>query len=315
MLAKEAGVALRMGLLGTGTWASGVHAPGLAVHPDVTLVGVWGRSHERARQVAAQAGTVAYASLDRLLDDVDAVAIAVPPDVQAALATEAVRRGRHLVLEKPIATSAQEATALRDAVEARGLASVVFFTRRFIPAFADWLDGAAAREWDHGRVELLSAALGTDTAYSRSAWRQQRGALWDLGPHALSVLRPVLGPVVAVSGVAGTRDLVQLTLEHTSGAISTVTSSLTVQPHTARTVHAFFGGSGSTLAPPDDTAGPDPYPEAYQAALDALLVQVRSGDPGHPCDIRLGFATVQVLVAAENALSTGQRRVLVQNVP
>ena len=69
------------------------------------LAGVWGRRFERAQQVAGQMDVTAYDDVGALLDDVDAVAFAVPPDVQATLATRAARAGKHLLLDKPIATT------------------------------------------------------------------------------------------------------------------------------------------------------------------------------------------------------------------
>ena len=68
---------------------------------------------------------------------------AVPPDVQAEIATRAAARGRHLLLEKPIATSVADALQLERAVADAGVASVVFFTRRFVPDTVAWLARAA----------------------------------------------------------------------------------------------------------------------------------------------------------------------------
>src|ERR1700754_2129745 len=123
---------MRFGLVGTGPWARIAHGPGLTAARDVDLVGVWGRSREKAETLATSLGVTAYDDYDALLADVDAVAFAVPPDVQAEAAMAAARAGKHRLLDKPVALTVDDARALRDAADAAGVASVVFFTDRFV---------------------------------------------------------------------------------------------------------------------------------------------------------------------------------------
>ncbi len=82
-------MAMRFGLLGTGYWAAHTQGVAIAAHPEAELVGVWGRAVSRAEQVAGGFGVKAFADLDELRDQVDAVAVALPPDVQAELAVRA----------------------------------------------------------------------------------------------------------------------------------------------------------------------------------------------------------------------------------
>src|ERR671939_536730 len=106
---------MRFGLVGTGPWAAMAHGPGLVSVDEVEFVGVWGRHLDRALPLAQQLGVRAYDDYAGLLRDVDAVAFTVPPDVQAVMATEAAKAGKHLLLEKPVATSVSAAHALADA--------------------------------------------------------------------------------------------------------------------------------------------------------------------------------------------------------
>src|SRR3954466_9381511 len=85
----ERGGGMRIGLLGTGPWARMAHAPARGAHPELDFAGVWGRRPEAAEELAAEHGTRAYADVDALLADVDAVAVALPPAVQAVLGTRA----------------------------------------------------------------------------------------------------------------------------------------------------------------------------------------------------------------------------------
>src|ERR687886_2436444 len=96
---------MRFGLVGTGPWAAMAHGPGLVSLDKVELVGVWGRHLDRAQPLAQELGARAYDDYAALLRDVDAVAFTVPPDVQAVMATEAAEAGKHLLPEKPLATS------------------------------------------------------------------------------------------------------------------------------------------------------------------------------------------------------------------
>src|SRR3954451_23581403 len=100
---------MRFGVLGTGFWAREIHAASLAEHPDAELVGVWGRDLAKAKALGAQFDVQGYDDLDALLTQVDAVSFAVPPDVQVPVAIHAAEGGKHLLLEKPIALTLEDA--------------------------------------------------------------------------------------------------------------------------------------------------------------------------------------------------------------
>lgn len=293
---------MRIGLLGTGPWAGKVHAPALAAHPGVDFTGVWGRRPEAAEALAKESGTKAYADVEALLADSDAVAIALPPDVQAELAVRAADAGCHLLLDKPVATSVAAARRVAEAAGRAGVASVVFFTLRFDPAVADWVRGrSVAGGWFTGRAEWLGALFseGADSPYAASPWRREKGALWDVGPHVLSVLLPVLGDVTgpeAVTAVRGPGDTAHLVLRHDGGASSTVTVSLTAPAAAAGRAVELRGVTGSSVLPDQREDGVT----VFRRAVDALLESARSGVP-HPCDVRFGVRVTEILAAAEAA--------------
>ena len=181
---------VRFGLVGTGYWARELHAVGVAGHPDAELAAVWGRDAGKAEAVAGPHGARAFAGsegYDDMLADVDAVVFAVPPDVQAPLALRAAEAGRHLLLEKPVALSAAAADEVAAAAERTGVASVVFFTERFVPEREAWLQERAAAGCLGGSATWLASLRTPDNPFADSAWRQEQGGLWDVGPHALSV--------------------------------------------------------------------------------------------------------------------------------
>ena len=292
---------MRFGVLGTGFWAHEVHAASLADHPDAELVGVWGRDLAKAKALGAHFEVPGYGDLDELLDRVDAVSFSLPPHVQAPLAIRAAEAGKHLLLEKPIALTLDDADRLVAAVRANGVASVVFFTFRFQQATQTWLQQAARTRLAGGAGSWLGSLAGSP--FDSSAWRKEHGALWDIGPHALSLFLPALGPVTAVQAGAGLRDTVHLVLHHASGAASTVSLSHTVAPMSSGVEFFVHGDAGRiTLLP---QAGPAAR-AAHSVAVEELTQAATTGGT-HPCDVGFGRQVVAVLAAAQRALDSGCR--------
>lgn len=286
------------GLVGTGYWAREVHAAGLAAHPDVDFVGVYGRDLDKANAAGAPHGVPGFDDLDALLDEVDALAFAVPPSVQGELAVRAAEAGKHLFLEKPIALDLAVADALVDAVDVRGLSSVVFFTARFVPAWESWLAETIASAPVGGRADWLSCQVGPDNPYAASVWRRENGALWDVGPHQLAQLIPALGPVVDVAGARGADDLVHLVLTHQGGATSRMSLGQNVPKAAVRVGVEFYGESGWRIQPDD----PRDLELAYARALDELLANIEAGETAHRCDVRFGREVVEVITRCEAVL-------------
>ena len=291
---------MRFGVLGTGFWADKVHAAALAEHPSAELVGVWGRDLAKAKAVGAQFDVPGFADVDELLSQVDAVSIALPPDVQVGLAERAAAAGKHLLLEKPVALNVADADRLVAAVRRAGVASVVFFTFRFTAATSTWLTPAARTTLAGGAGSWLGSR--DNTPFDASPWRDQHGALWDLGPHALSLLVPALGPVVSVQAGAGLRDTVHLVLTHESGAASTLSLSHTVSPMSSGNEFFVHGDAGRLVLLPEGSAAD----EAYPVAVDELIATAVSGGT-HPCGVEFGRDLVVVLAAAQRALDSGCR--------
>ena len=226
-----------------------MHAAALASHPQAWLVGVWGRDPAKAASLAAAFGAEAFGEFDALLDAVDAVAFSVPPQVQAELAPWAAEAGRHLLLEKPLALSPAAADRVIEAVARNGVASVVFFTERFVADREAWLDGLRADGRCLGAEATWLASLSTPgNPFAGSPWRRTEGALWDVGPHALAAVLPVLGPVSAVVGARGHDGIVQLVLTHESGATSTLHLSLTMPTAAIRFGLEFYRPDAGTPA-------------------------------------------------------------------
>lgn len=294
---------MRFGLVGTGFWARTAHAPAIAAAPGVTLDAVWGRDQVAASAVASQYDAIVHSDLDTFLSDVDAVAFAVAPDAQVPLAIRAAEAGKHLLLEKPVALSLEEADKLVSAVESAGVASVVCFTHRFSPEIRAWLADEHARGgwsgggWSGGAAVWLADALDPDSPFN-TPWRREKGALWDLGPHVVSMLWACLGPVLKVRATPGGQDVTHLTFRHESGASSTATVTLNAPPAAAGTDLFVWGEAGRSAMP----SGPLDVVPALSAAVSELAATAAGGPP-HPCDVRFAREVTRVLATAQSELN------------
>jgi len=287
-----------MGVVGTGYWAQVVHAAGVAAHPDVDLVGVWGRDLGKAQALADQHGVPAYDDFEALLPEVDLLTFAVPPQVQAELALRAAEAGKHLLLEKPVATDLAAADRLVEAVERSAVSTVVFFTYRFVPFSEEFLDDVRTHDLRGGTAWWYAGHAATGSPFANSPWRKADGALWDVGPHALSQLLPTLGPVTAISGSRGEGDLVHVVLTHESGATSVMSLCMTMPASAERVGVELYDEHGWHVRPESERDVDD----AYGRALSELLANIAAGETGHRCDVRFGRDVVDVLSRCEAVL-------------
>lgn len=299
---------LRVGLVGTGRWAEEIHLPVLCSHPNASFVGIWDRTPSKARKLAEAAGARGFESYESMLESVDAVSFAVAPNAQPELATKAASYGLHVLLEKPLALSVPEGESLVGAIKEARVASVVFFTRRFEPKTASALAAIAEeRTWGSASARFLSGAMRPGSPYAACEWRQRYGALWDIGPHVLSVLLPVLGDVVTVDAFREDPSIVRLRMTHGNGARSEIAMSLYAEPEQQGESYVFrAGGHASDLAVRLETKV---RRDAYAKAFESLIASARTSLP-HACSPDFALSVVKILVAAEKSLERGATQFL-----
>jgi predicted dehydrogenase len=266
----------------------------------VKLVGVWGRNRDAAAALAARSRVVAFPDFDSLVQACDAVAFSVPPDVQAPLAQRAAAAGRHLLLEKPVALTVADADALVDAVDRAGVRSLVFLKCHFQPEPRHWLTTVSRTRWTAASARWITSALSRPgSPYAGSRWRQRHGALWDVGPHALSLLLPILGPVTAVTALRGQGDLVHVLIAHETGATSSATLTIQAPAGFDLIDLTLWGAAGATTMPVSRVGSV----AALSAAVRRLVEEVEAGGPSHLCDVRFGAQVTSVLSRVEAALA------------
>jgi predicted dehydrogenase len=193
-----------VGIAGAG-FIGAVHARSARL-TGAQVVGVAASTPDSAQRAAVRLGADrAYASAEELVadPDIDVVHICTPNHLHAPLAQVALAAGKHVVCEKPLATSAAEAEALDDAARAAGRVAAVPFVYRYYPTVRE----ARARVAGHelGAVHLVHGAYLQDWLLSAEDhnWRVDPGlggasrAFADIGSHWCDLAEFVTGHRIA----------------------------------------------------------------------------------------------------------------------
>ena len=198
---------MNIGILGCGH-VSGQYFAGLARYEQLTVVACADLELGRAREKAAQHGVPRACAPDQLLSDpgVDLVVNLTPPQSHAEISLAAIRSGKHVWSEKPLAVTLEDARRVVDAAEAAGL--------RLGCAPDTFLGGSiqtAVKLVDDGwigRTITGGVALVTEPGYEtwhpavHAFYRKGGGPSLDLGPYYLAALVALLGPVVRVTALS-----------------------------------------------------------------------------------------------------------------
>ena len=241
---------ISVGLVGAGPWADVAryaHARGCAESPAERDLGPPARG--RALGWPQRFTTVAVGSFEELLDRCDAVAFAVPPNVQAALAPVAAHAGKHLLLEKPLAFTVAEAERIAHASDEAGVITQLLLTYRFTQSVRDFLATAQESTVRQVRAGWISDVVGSPFA---TPWRLALGAaLLDVGPHAALLTCCVRDRRPPSSGCwqPGLGGVTAITTTHRGGAIGQ--SALVTTP--ARPDRLRLRSSPMPAAPPSPT--------------------------------------------------------------
>ena len=216
---------LNVGVIGCGYWG-----PKLARNfhdiPDIHLTWVCDFREERLDHVVGLYPYVQATSNhhDLLASEVDAVVIATPVTTHHPLAMEALRAGKHVLIEKPIAGSAREAEEIVNEGHRRGLVVMVGHTFEYNPAVEAVRHIVSSGEL--GEIYYING-----TRVNLGLFQPDINVLWDLAPHDVSILRFVLGMdpdrVSARGGVyvqreKGIHDVAYLTLHFPNGVLADV---------------------------------------------------------------------------------------------
>lgn len=194
---------LGWGIVGTGDISSRL-VQDLSAVPGARVRGAWGRADDRVRAFADAHGILfATTSLAELLDrpDIDVVYIATPAHTHADIAIEALRAGRHVLIEKPVATSAADAERVYAEAVAASRFAMEAMWMRFNPLHVDLL--ARIDDGLLGEVSSIRASFGTPfQARGRILTPADGGSiLRDRGIYPITLAQWLLGPPTEITAV------------------------------------------------------------------------------------------------------------------
>jgi predicted dehydrogenase len=200
---------------------------------EAELVGVHDSNPDTARKIAAKCKTRAFGSLEEMVDAVDAASIVTPTSTHLAIAEPFLKRGKHVLVEKPIAMDTEEARKLVDLAEKHGAKLAVGHVERFNPVLV-------ALEERLGRPRFIEAhRLSPYPGRSTDI-----GVVMDLMIHDLEIiLHLVRSPVTSVDAVgvpvlSKGEDIANARIRFANGCVANLTTSR-ISPEKLRKIRVF----------------------------------------------------------------------------
>lgn len=247
---------IRVAIVGCGAIAQRRHIPEYAANPNVELVAYADPVTERAQKMADLYGGKSYDSYEKMLEaeKVDAVSVCTPNYLHAPVSIAAANAGAHVLVEKPMATTKEEAEQMIEAARKNNVYLMVGHNQRLMPPHVkakELLDSGKLGKVLTFRTSFGHAGPEGWSVDGRSSWffRKEEaamGAMGDLGVHKSDFIRYLLADeVVEVAGFIGTihkegtdvDDNSTCILRMKSGAIGTLVASWT----------QYKGGDNSTV--------------------------------------------------------------------
>ena len=223
---------VKVGVAGVGHMGK-EHARIYSELQEVELVGVHDSNPDTARKIAAKCKTRAFGSLEEMVDAVDAASIVTPTSTHLAIAEPFLKRGKHVLVEKPIAMDTGEARKLVDLAEKHGAKLAVGHVERFNPVLV-------VLEERLGRPRFIEAhRLSPYPGRSTDI-----GVVMDLMIHDLEIiLHLVRSPVTSVDAVgvpvlSKGEDIANARIRFANGCVANLTTSR-ISPEKLRKIRVF----------------------------------------------------------------------------
>lgn len=209
---------IRVGIIGCGSIANQRHAPEYANNPHVTLTHVYDPNPDRAKRLAERFGGQVAASWEEIVDhpEVDAISDCSTNEMHQIITTRALRAGKHVLCEKPIATTLEGAKSIVAAAAEAGTVLMIDHNQRLVAAHQ--LARKIVEDGELGKILSFKTTFGHkgpeywSINASNSTWffkksRSALGVAGDLGIHKVDLLRYLLNEdIIEVSAFAGALD-------------------------------------------------------------------------------------------------------------
>jgi len=186
---------VRLGVVGCGYWGS-KHVRVLSSLPGIESVVAIDRDESRRKEMLSRYADSAVSDLSLAFPLVDAVVVAVPPSLHRDVAAEAISAGKHVLVEKPLATTSEDARELVSMARAAGVVLMVGHTFEFAAALIELRRRIAAG--DLGSVRYIDAAW-----LNLGLYQEDINVVWDLAPHGISICNYLLDATPTSVGAWG----------------------------------------------------------------------------------------------------------------
>jgi len=237
-------MSLKIAVIGCGSIAKHRHLPEYAANKHVEITAVCDIVGERAEEAAAKYEAKAYTDYQEMLkqDDIDAVSVCLPNYLHAPVSVDALNAGKHVLCEKPMATSAEEADQMIEAARRNGKKLMIGHNQRFVTSHQKARELIASGAI--GKVYSFRTTFGHGgpegwSADGKDSWFFKKdeafiGAMGDLGVHKADLVRYLLqdefvevGAFVETSAKenADVDDNATLILKSEKGTIGTLAAS------------------------------------------------------------------------------------------
>jgi len=332
---NDGGARVRVGVIGTGAISQVVHVPIFAEREDVDLLAVADSDAHKAEALSRRFDIPLVCAAEDLIahPDLDAVAICTPNQLHEEMAIEALEAGKHVFVERPLATTSEGAARVIGAAEASGRVLVVGMPHRFRPgvvALRDFIAGGELGDIYAVRGSWMTRLMPAP----RLSWRYERaaggGALMDLGVPALDLCLwlagfPAMTRVSCVTSPRGSEveDAATLMAETEAGVALTLEVSNRLFAGEDRYFARVMGTEGSGSLPPLEVfkqlggrpievtprqprprGGENPYTNAYRRLLDDFVQSVAGRSQVDPP--REQVALMRLIEAAYSSAEAGR---------
>ncbi|MCX7842548.1 MAG: Gfo/Idh/MocA family oxidoreductase [Clostridia bacterium] len=191
---------VKVGIIGCGSISKHRHAPEYALNPQCKILGYYDLIPKRAQELAEKFGGKVYESLEELLADkeIDAVSVCTSNAYHAPISISALKSGKHVLCEKPMATTAEDAKKMIETAKAAGKYLMIGHNQRLAPAHIRAKEILKSGEagtiltfrttFGHGGPEWWSADKGLHTWFFKKK-EAVVGAMGDLGVHKADLIR------------------------------------------------------------------------------------------------------------------------------
>ncbi|WP_417899013.1 Gfo/Idh/MocA family oxidoreductase [Bacillus haimaensis] len=252
---------INFAIVGAGAIAP-VYAEAITLHLEATLAAVCDKNPQTAAGFVKQYATSKfYTAYEDMLQDssIDVVCICTPSGLHADMAIQAIEAGKHVIIEKPLAMTLEDADRVIAAAKKFKVKATVAFQKRYnrpILQMREKLENGSFGKMMHATTSVRW--YRDQSYYDQDPWRgtaaMDGGALMNQSIHNIDLLRWMMGPVRKVSGFTATRrhtmemeDVGVAILEFESGALGIIEGSTAIYPTDLEASLSLFGTKGTAI--------------------------------------------------------------------